>query len=77
MPLALEGDDKGFAGNYLRTFANSIARGAHEAWRLQYLTDLKTLPDFDEGYGGYSRGQGAPVDDDGVPVFSSRLEDLE
>jgi len=47
-------------------------RGTSEAWRLQYLTDLATLPDYEEGYyGGYGgRGpRGAPVDADGNPVF--------
>ena len=47
-------------------------RNYYEAWRLQYLTDLATLPDYEEGYyGGYGgRGpRGAPVDADGNPVF--------
>jgi uncharacterized protein YfaS (alpha-2-macroglobulin family) len=43
-------------------------RGYNEAWRLQYLTDLTTLPDYDEGnyYGG---DRGAPVNEDGTPVY--------
>ncbi len=53
-------------------FANHFlnAGGLHEPWRLQYLTDLTTLPDYDEGY--YWRGNstpGAPVDADGNPVY--------
>jgi len=48
-------------------------RGYNEAWRLQYLTDLATLPDYEEGYyGWYGRGgspRGAPVDGDGNPVY--------
>ena len=38
-------------------------------WRLQSLTDLDKLPDYEEGwyYGGEQ--QGAPVDADGNPVF--------
>ena len=46
--------------------------GYFEAWRLQYLTDLAALPDYEEGYyGRYGEGnpRGAPVDADGNPVF--------
>ena len=45
-------------------------RGFHEAWRLQYATDLNELPDYEEGW--YFRGRrpgGATVDADGNPVF--------
>ncbi len=45
-------------------------RGYSESWRLLYLTDLKELPDYEENYyygGGENRG--APVDDEGNPVF--------
>jgi uncharacterized protein YfaS (alpha-2-macroglobulin family) len=44
--------------------------GQQDAWRLQYLTDLGQLPDYQEGYywpGGSTRG--APVDANGDPVF--------
>jgi uncharacterized protein YfaS (alpha-2-macroglobulin family) len=46
-------------------------RGYHQAWRLQYLTDLSQLPDYEPGY-GYEydqRLQGAPVDAQGRPIF--------
>jgi len=45
--------------------------GYQQAWRLQYLTDLGALPDYENGH-GYGHGgssQGAPVDPDGRPVF--------
>ena len=44
----------------------------HEAWRFGTLTDLATLPDYEEGYGNrwYSYGaHGAPVDENGNPIF--------
>ena len=48
-------------------------RGYSEAWRLQYLTNLKALPDYEKGYGySYFRGgsqKGAPVTAEGKPVF--------
>ncbi len=56
------------------SFARALLanRGWGEAWRLQYLTDLSVLPDYDEGYYGgdyYSGTRGAPVNPDGTPVF--------
>ncbi|MBN1588215.1 MAG: hypothetical protein JW888_01735, partial [Pirellulales bacterium] len=45
-------------------------RGWREAWRLQYLTDLDVLPDYEPGWGGYHAGlRGAPVDEQGNPIF--------
>jgi uncharacterized protein YfaS (alpha-2-macroglobulin family) len=46
-------------------------RGSNQAWRLQYLTDLTRLPDYEPGYGyEYNRqSQGAPVDAEGQPIF--------
>jgi len=52
-------------------FGRTIRRynGYNQAWRLQYLSDLTRLPDYEPGY-GYGRGtQGAPVDREGNPVF--------
>jgi uncharacterized protein YfaS (alpha-2-macroglobulin family) len=54
-------------------FAGMLMHGSgyHQAWQLQALTDLKQLPDYEEGYYGYrgDGGHGAPVDADGKPVF--------
>ncbi|WP_254506665.1 alpha-2-macroglobulin family protein [Anatilimnocola floriformis] len=44
-------------------------RGSEEAWRLQYLVDLATLPDLDDGYFYYRNNNGAPVDEKGNPVY--------
>src|SRR5262245_9196200 len=66
-----EADKPALAQFHLR-FANMLLQGAgyYEPWRLQYLTDLTQLPDYEEGY-YYYRGQqqGAPVDADGKPVY--------
>ncbi len=55
-------------------------RGGNSAWQLQYLTDLTTLPDYEKGhYYGY-RGdtpKGAPVDQEGNPIFYSVPETWE
>jgi uncharacterized protein YfaS (alpha-2-macroglobulin family) len=70
--LALTGkeQDKAALAAFHLHFANLLLNGAgfHEPWRLQVLTDLTQLPDYQEGWwGGAARG--APVDADGNPVF--------
>ena len=59
-------------GQFYFSLANMLLgnRGYGEAWRLQYLTDLDKLPDYEEGYYfGGGRGIGAPVNADGTPVY--------
>ncbi len=75
MPLAMKDENHAEVGEFLQSLARMLLnnRGYSEAWRLQYLTDLKTLPDYEPGWGwgfGYGRqATGAPVDADGHPVF--------
>lgn len=61
-------------------------RGQGNAWRLQELTDLSQLPDYEAGYEmagwyggrhGNQSAKGAPVDADGRPVFYPIPESLE
>jgi hypothetical protein len=70
-PLAKQDDDHPAVANFLLQLAEMLLnnRGHNEAWRLQYLTDLGTLPDYEPGWGYYSPTAGAPVDEDGNPVF--------
>ncbi len=76
--LALTAKDKDHAAvaAFDLHFASLLVNGAgyHDSWRLQYLTDLTQLPDYEDGYnprqwrgGGDTRG--APVDEQGNPVF--------
>jgi uncharacterized protein YfaS (alpha-2-macroglobulin family) len=46
-------------------------RRGDQAWKLQYLTDVKELPDYDKNLPRrlFSRLNGAPVDGEGNPVF--------
>ncbi len=79
LPLASKDDNKAELGRFYLDFVASL-QGV-EAWRLQALTDLATLPDYEEGHQGFGRGRfgwggghggeskGAPVDADGNPVF--------
>jgi uncharacterized protein YfaS (alpha-2-macroglobulin family) len=67
--------DKAAVASLCFNYANALVNGAggHEPWRLQYLTDLTQLPDYEEGYGynrwGWQPARGAPVDADGKPIF--------
>ncbi|MEI6969930.1 MAG: MG2 domain-containing protein [bacterium] len=64
-----------FMFEYARMLAgHGLGYGNVDSWRLQYLTDLSKLPDYEEGYwrGGYgdpASPWGAPVDAAGNPVF--------
>jgi len=61
-------------------FAGIISQysGYSQAWRLQYLTDLTDLPDYETGHGyEYGQVQGAPVDMQGLPVFHKVPESFE
>jgi uncharacterized protein YfaS (alpha-2-macroglobulin family) len=64
--------DKAALAQFFIHFANLLVQGGgyYEPWRLQYLTDLPKLPDYEEGY-YWGRGdqRGAPVDAAGQPVF--------
>ncbi len=74
------------SGHDLGAFYTDLARmllgyrGYSGAWRLQYLTELSQLPDFEDGgyYNDYGDTRGAPVDEAGNPVFHrcpARYED--
>lgn len=77
LPLTKDDADKPAVAQYLLDFARVLlaAGGQHEPWRLQYLTNLAELPDYEENAGYRGRGiwggpiQGAPVDADGNPIF--------
>jgi uncharacterized protein YfaS (alpha-2-macroglobulin family) len=74
MKAAEKDPNKAAVGAFYVNLAQMLMgqRNYYEAWRLQYLTDLAALPDYDEGhYGGYgsSGPRGAPVDADGNPVY--------
>src|SRR6185295_11788568 len=65
------GQDKAELFQFYQDFAQTLMYGGyHEAWRLQALTDLAQLPDYEESYYyGYQQNRGEPVRGDGTPVF--------
>lgn len=64
-------DDKPAVGQFYLEFGETLLnhRGFYEAWRLQALTNLKELPDYEEQWYGYREYNGAPVDEKGEPVY--------
>ena len=73
LPLTAKEPDKAALSRFAMHFARLLKDGAgwHEPWRLQYLTDLSKLPDYEEGYRWRNRGEqrGAPVDEQGEPIY--------
>ncbi|MBI1916562.1 MAG: hypothetical protein HYS12_17775 [Planctomycetes bacterium] len=72
LPLAEKDGDKKAVADFHLHFAHLLNRaGWHEPWRLQSLTDLSTLPDYEEGDRDYysQSSRGAPVDENGNPVY--------
>ncbi len=70
MKLAQTASDKRGPAELLQQFAEAITYG-NESWRLQSLTDLEKLPDYEDGWGYSGTPQGAPVDEHGNPIFYS------
>ena len=73
IPLLAAEPKKTDVGDFYLTLAGMVTSN-RETWRLQELTDLASLPDYDEGYGYRYRGasqQGAPVAADGTPIYFS------
>jgi len=82
--LAPKDADRADLANFWYAFAEILLnnRQGDGAWRLQYLTDLSTLPDYDESnryYRGryYGQPRGAPVNEDGTPVYHSVPKSFE
>ena len=79
IPLARKDESHGETGYFFLSLADMLLdnRGGVEAWRLQYLSDLKVLPDYEPGWGNYHETRGAPVDPDGKPIFYTVPKDFE
>ena len=73
MPLAMKDENHGEVGNFLLGLADMLLnnRGYSESWRLQYLTDLSVLPDYEKDWRYRRQTSSAPVDADGHPVYYS------
>ncbi|MFP6587875.1 MAG: MG2 domain-containing protein, partial [Pirellulaceae bacterium] len=70
VPFAMQEPNKSEAAHLFVQLAHALQFNGG-AWRLQTITDLTTLPDYDKGYGRGYGGQGAPVDIAGKPIYHS------
>ena len=63
MPLGMKDENHAEVGAYLQSLAGMLLnnRGYGESWRLQYLTDLKVLPDYEQGWGWEYGGRQRPA----------------
>ncbi|HEX2477033.1 MAG TPA: alpha-2-macroglobulin, partial [Lacipirellulaceae bacterium] len=80
MKEAEKADGKVDQSQLVKQFADAMlfASDWQQAWRLQSLTDLETLPDYEDGWGYYGGApQGAPVDANGDPIFYEVPESWE
>lgn len=81
MPLFDQLDDKQAVGEFYFNLASQLLynRGYYQAWRLQSLTDLSELPDYEENYAYYyyQAPKGAPVDENGDPIYHDLAESWE
>jgi uncharacterized protein YfaS (alpha-2-macroglobulin family) len=81
MAFADEDPTKSEVAQFYLEYARSIQqhRAGGQAWRLQYLTDLSRLPDYEPGYGQEyeSLTKGAPVDAEDRPIFHRLPKSLE
>ena len=74
LPMTAKEQDKPALADFHLAFARMLLTGSAgyaDSWKLQTLTDLKTLPDYEDGYYWWRgrNARGAPVDDRGDPVF--------
>ncbi len=76
MPLVAAEENKQDAASFYLGLSSTLlnGRGYEEAWRLQYLSNVAELPDYDDGYPRHRNGLGAPVDEEGNPVYHQRVK---
>ena len=70
--LAADDPDRAAVATLYLQSAGLMAGGGDQGWHLQRLTDLKGLPDYEEGQPWQRRSHqaaGAPVDAEGNPVY--------
>jgi len=75
LPLVAAEQNKQDAASFYLGLSSALlnGRGYQESWRLQYLSDIAELPDYSDGYPRYRTGLGAPVDEDGNPIYHQRV----
>lgn len=79
LPLAITDPLKTEVAQFFYQFAEALAQSNHpqSSWRLQILTDLKTLPDHDDAQFEGGETTGAPVGADGNPIYYTVPESFD
>ncbi len=77
MPMVELQANENQAGAFYLQLAQTIFNSQGSSWRFQYLTDLDTLPDYEEGGRYGHRSQGASANENGQPVFHKLPESFE
>jgi uncharacterized protein YfaS (alpha-2-macroglobulin family)/tetratricopeptide (TPR) repeat protein len=79
MPLLPEEPNKADIAQFYYELANGLVQqnDPQNSWRLQILTDLKTLPDHEDAQFEGGGAAGAPVGADGNPVYYKVPESFE
>ena len=69
--LSKDDEDRSSVGYLHYYLASALIQyyGQNNAWQLQALTNLDELPDYEEAHYGSQDVTGAPVDEDGNPVY--------
>jgi uncharacterized protein YfaS (alpha-2-macroglobulin family) len=79
LPLVADESDASQAAHFYFQLGDAFLNQwqGPQAWRLQELTDLTKLPDYELGYGYGGAAPGAPVDEEGNPIYYRAPESFE
>ncbi len=77
LPLGADSDSRKAVLEALADAVGSNAQHSSSPWELIYLTDLSTLPGYDDESGLDEPTEGYPVDAEGAPVFFKAAESWE
>ena len=79
LPMLAQEPDRAAVANFYLVVARALLDnfGNSDAWRLQALTNLAELPDYEPGWYYGRAATGAPVQGDGTPVYYSASKTFE
>lgn len=74
LALAEQTDEKAEAAKIAEQLANTLlyGKGGQTGWQLQALTNLRELPEYEEGWGFQGDLRAAPVDEENKPIYYAR-----
>lgn len=69
LDAAIETGDNSQAAEVAHQLATTLLAGSQGGWGLGRLTDLETLPEYEEGWGPGGHSGGAPVNAENSPIY--------